>query len=69
MKLSSRHQIVIPREVRDALGLKAGDKLLVMSHEKDLVILRKPESFTDALRGLFPNYPPDYIDRERDSWD
>lgn len=28
-KMSSKHQIVIPREARDALELQAGDRLLV----------------------------------------
>jgi AbrB family looped-hinge helix DNA binding protein len=29
-KLSSKNQIVVPREAREALKLKAGDKLLVV---------------------------------------
>jgi AbrB family looped-hinge helix DNA binding protein len=28
--LSAKNQIVIPREAREALGVKAGDKLLVV---------------------------------------
>jgi AbrB family looped-hinge helix DNA binding protein len=30
VKLSTKNQIVIPREIRDALGVKAGDRLLVV---------------------------------------
>lgn len=40
VKLSSRNQIVIPREAREALGLKAGDKLLV--------VVRKNPKASDA---------------------
>ena len=28
--ISSKNQIVVPKEVRQALGVKAGDKLLIM---------------------------------------
>jgi AbrB family looped-hinge helix DNA binding protein len=30
VKLSTKNQIVIPREIREALGVKAGDKLLAV---------------------------------------
>jgi AbrB family looped-hinge helix DNA binding protein len=59
-KLSSKHQIVIPRQARNALGLKAGDKVLV---------LRKPKDFAKSVVGLGKGlYPPDYLEAERDSW-
>ena len=29
VKMSSKHQIVVPREAREALGLRPGDRLLV----------------------------------------
>ena len=38
-KMSSKGQIVIPEEIRHKLGLKTGDKFLVMG-EKDVVILK-----------------------------
>ena len=38
-KMSSRGQIVIPEEIRNRLGLKTGDKFLVIG-EKDVVILK-----------------------------
>ena len=38
-KMSSKGQIVIPEEIRNKLGLKAGDKFLVVG-EKDVVILK-----------------------------
>ncbi len=38
-KMSSKGQIVIPEEIRKQLGLKAGDKFLVMG-EKDVVLLK-----------------------------
>ncbi len=38
-KMSSKGQIVIPEEIRNRLGLKSGDKFLVMG-DKDVVILK-----------------------------
>jgi AbrB family looped-hinge helix DNA binding protein len=38
-KMSSKGQIVIPEEVRNRLGLKTGDKFLVMG-DRDIVILK-----------------------------
>ena len=68
--LSRKNQIVIPREAREALQMKPGDKLLVVVRGKDLIILRKPESFSTAIRGMGRGiYPKGYLKKERGSWD
>ena len=38
-RLSSKGQVVIPEEVRDRLGLKAGDQFVVLG-DRDVVILK-----------------------------
>ena len=47
-KLSSKGQVVIPEEVRNQLGLKAGDQFVVVG-EDDAVILKSitPPSIRD----------------------
>ena len=47
-KMSSKGQVVIPEEVRNALGLKAGSKFVVVG-EGDVVILKvvTPPSLSD----------------------
>ena len=68
--MSSKNQIVIPREAREALRVKAGDKLLISVIEDRVIVLRKPERFNDAIRGIAKGlYPDDYLERERESWD
>jgi AbrB family looped-hinge helix DNA binding protein len=68
--LSSRNQIVVPREAREALGVHAGDKLLIVVRGNTVVILPRPRSWTKALRGLANEpYPESYLNKERDSWD
>ncbi len=47
-KMSSKGQVVIPEEVRNALGLKAGSKFVVVG-EGDVIILKvvTPPSMSD----------------------
>ena len=65
--LPSRNQIVIPREVREALQLKPGDKLIVTAHGGKILILEKPKSYSKAILGR-GRYPKDYLKKERQSW-
>jgi AbrB family looped-hinge helix DNA binding protein len=68
--LSSKNQIVIPREARKALGLKPGDKLLVVVQGDRIIVLQKPKSYAAALQGIGRGlYPADYLKKERESWD
>jgi len=67
--LSGKNQIVIPREAREALGLKPGDKILVVVRGSKVLILQKPKSYRAAIRGLGRGvYSKAYIDKERQSW-
>jgi AbrB family looped-hinge helix DNA binding protein len=54
VKLSSKHQIVVPREAREALALKAGDRLIVTVRDDGVVELeREPTDIAAELEGLF----------------
>ena len=68
--LSSKNQIVIPRDAREALGVKSGDKLLVVAKDGKVLIMARPKSFAESLKGMGKKpYSSDYIEQERDSWD
>jgi AbrB family looped-hinge helix DNA binding protein len=68
--LSSKNQIVIPREARKALGLKPGDKLLIVLQGDNIIVLQKPKSYRKAIAGLGRGlYPDDYLKKERESWE
>lgn len=43
IKVSSKGQIVIPREVRKKLGVKGGEKLLVLTKNGDILLRRAKE--------------------------
>jgi AbrB family looped-hinge helix DNA binding protein len=67
--LSAKNQIVIPREAREALGLKPGDKILVLIRGGEVLVLQKPKSYHVAIRGLARGaYPKRYLKEERQSW-
>jgi len=68
--LSAKNQIVIPREARKALGVKPGDKILVVVRGETVIVLQKPKSYHAAVRGLARRAcPPGYLQKERESWD
>ncbi|MFY9645992.1 MAG: AbrB/MazE/SpoVT family DNA-binding domain-containing protein [Terriglobales bacterium] len=67
--MSSKNQIVIPREAREALDLKPGDKLVVSTVGGRIIIMERPKSYRAALAGIARGlYPKDYLKKERNSW-
>jgi AbrB family looped-hinge helix DNA binding protein len=68
--LSSKNQIVIPKEAREALGIKPGDKVLITAHNGTVTMMKRPAKYHLALEGLVPPgfYGPDYLKEERASW-
>lgn len=68
--LSAKNQIVIPREAREALQVKPGDKLLVVVQGDRVIILQKPKSYASAIRGMGRGlYSKTFLRKERRSWD
>ncbi|MFZ5450533.1 MAG: AbrB/MazE/SpoVT family DNA-binding domain-containing protein [Thermodesulfobacteriota bacterium] len=61
--VSPKFQIVIPREVRESMGLKPGARVQILQYENrlELVPLREPQ----ALRGFIKGIDPEVV-REED---
>lgn len=59
IRLSSKNQIVLPREAREAMHLKGRDELLVVVKDDVTLIMPKPKSYRAALSGagagVYPN--------------
>ena len=49
IKVSSKGQIVIPREIRKKLGVKGGEKLLVLTCDGDIVLRKAKELSLDDI--------------------
>jgi antitoxin PrlF len=56
VSIDERGQMVLPKELRDRAGIKAGDKLAVISWEKDGAIcclsLLKAEQLAEGVRDI-----------------
>ena len=69
VKLSAKNQSAIPREVRAALGVKAGGRLLVVVRGKTVVLLPKPKKYAKAIAGIGKGlYLRDHLSNERENW-
>ncbi len=69
VKLSSKNQIVIPKKAREAMHIKKGDELLIVTKDNMTIIMQKPASYREALAGLGKGiYKKDYLKKERRSW-
>jgi AbrB family looped-hinge helix DNA binding protein len=69
VKLSSKNQIVLPKEAREAMRLKGHDELLVVVKGCVTVILPKPKTYRDELAGVGRGiYKKTYLQKERKSW-
>lgn len=68
-KLSSKNQIVIPKEARLAMGVKGGDELLVVVKDDLTLVMPKPKRYAPLMKGLAKGaYQSGYLKRERRSW-
>ena len=52
IKVSSKGQIVIPREVRKKMGVKGGEKLLVLTRNGDILLRKTKESIEDIAKKI-----------------
>ncbi len=74
-KLSTRGQVVLPKEVRERLDLKEGDTLFVEVEDSSIRLIPLPRDFAKRTRGLGQEMwqkvggGEAYLKRERESWD
>lgn len=73
IKISSKYQIVIPREAREKLDLKAGDKLIIKANNEKIIIYPQPKSYAKYSLGLGKKIwqhidATEYVKKERQTW-
>jgi AbrB family looped-hinge helix DNA binding protein len=71
--LSSKNQIVVPKEAREKLNIGPGQEMLVLVKENRIVLVPRPQDFADRMAGLHKDVWTDvdtdsYLEEERDSW-
>ncbi len=52
--VSSKFQVVIPREVRESLGLTPGTRVQILQYENrlELIPLKEPQALRGFIRGI-----------------
>lgn len=71
--VSSKYQIVIPREAREKLNLKTGDKLIIKADNEKIIIYPQPKSYAKYSLGLGKEIwqgidAAEYVKKERQTW-
>ena len=52
VKLSERNQMVLPKEAREALGIKPGGRVAVVVEGQTVRLMPEPENWTEYIYGL-----------------
>lgn len=64
-KLSSRGQTTIPKHIRDRLGLEAGDRILFLIKDGEVVLQPVKHSLRDLRGSVNPHRKPEDFDEVR----
>ena len=74
VKVSTKHQIVVPSEARRSLGIVPGDRLEVEVKDGSIVLRPRPRRASERLRGVGGDMwhgvdPVEYVRELRGEWD
>jgi len=74
VKLSKKGQVVIPQEIREKMGIKTGERLVIFIRGYETVMLT-PQKYAEYTCGLMKGTwgstkkeVEEYINEERGSW-
>ena len=72
-KVSKKFQIVIPKKIRETIGISEGDELSIDMDDDRIIIKVRPKSYTKKLKGLHKDLwkgvdPKEYVKAEREGW-
>lgn len=55
VKVGEKGQIVIPKDARQAFGIRPGDTLLVLGDDRHGIIVTRPDVIEDVAQRIFEN--------------
>jgi len=73
VRVSRKHQVVVPREAREALGVGAGDELVVEVENGRVLMKPKPRNYSKHMLGLHKSVwkgvrTESHVRTEREAW-
>lgn len=73
IRVSEKGQIVIPKRVRDEIGIETGDELTLNLADGKIILRKKPRSYTDYMLGLHREAwgsidATEHVEKERKAW-
>lgn len=75
-EIKQRYQTTIPKDIREKAKLDIGDGLIWKYDElrDEIIIIRKPHKFSDAIWGLGKEIwekesGDEYVNKEREAWE
>ncbi len=72
-KVSPKGQIVIPKRLRDKLGIRKGEKLAIEEADEVVLVMKKVKDPVQAMRGLFKGKTKkssvELVRQLRDEWE
>lgn len=71
-RVNAKGQVIIPKSVRDALGIHPHDEVIFYLRGDTLILRPRPKSYTETLRGLYADiwHQSDaWLEEERNSWE
>ncbi len=73
MKVSSKNQVCLPAEVRKAMDIKPGDRLLVTVVGNHMTVMKEPKNWSAYMLGLHKEVwegvdAQEYVDELRGPW-
>ncbi len=73
VRVGKRFAVVLPKKVRQRLGVREGDELIVEVSRRGLLLVPKPASYTAHLAGLHREVwkgvdVENYLKKERRAW-
>lgn len=70
--LSSKYQVVIPKQLRRSLGMRPGQKLRIYQSKAGTLEISTKSALDDlvgSVQGAWGKDPVAYIRKQRDEWD
>jgi len=72
IRLGSKGRLVIPKKVREKMGLESGDTLTYTINNENITFRKVPKSYTEYMQGLhqeiWQSDGKEYLEREHKSW-